>query len=256
MLPVCLTVSVELFLSLRSFCLWLCPLLVGYSPISQSEVPEKLLVCVGHLCYVEDSEMGVFPDPFVPEHTRRFPVRVTSGQSQQRTFMATIIFYFSENVSLCSPGLPWTHNSLASSSQMTDNRHAPQYLLYCSNWKQYLPNFFPDRFYQIKEVSMIKSLLFFFFYSFEKNCRICLNFAFISLDCNWRQYAAFYWLAQSRAFLPSSCGEAQQGKIDLQVSFKSQLCYGNKTSVVLIGTKPRNVASWNRIEQSTSYELT
>lgn len=100
-------------------------------------------------------------------------------------------------------------------------------------------------FYQIKDISIIKSLL--FFLHFWKKCRICLKFAFISLDCNWRQYTAFYWLAQSRAFLPSWCGEAQQGKIDLQASFKSQLCYRNKTSMILIGPKPRNVASWNRI---------
>lgn len=234
-----------LLLALRFFCRWLC-LLVDYSSTSQSEVLVKLWVCVVHLRYVEDSEMGISPVPFGPEHSRRFPVNVTSRQTQRRTFTTTIIFCFLENVSLDSPGLPWVHNPLASASQMTDNRPTPQYLLYFKNWEQYLPNFFPNRFLSNKgcQYNKIPSLLLYFW----KKDRICLKFAFISLDCNWRQYAAFYWLAQSRAFLPSWCGEAQQGKIDLLASFKSQLCYRNKTSMILFGTKPRNVASRNRIE--------
>lgn len=93
-------------------------------------------------------------------------------------------------------------------------------------------------FYQIKDVSMIKSLLFFFFTFLEKKCRICLKFAFISLYCNGRQYAAFYWLVQSRAFLPSLCGEAQHGKSDLQVSFKSQLATGMKPAWYWLAQNP------------------
>lgn len=160
-LPFCLAISVVPRLSLRLFCRWLC-LPVDYSSTSQSVVPVKLWVCVVHLRDGEDSEMDISPVPFGPEYSRRFPVNVTSRQTQRRTFTATIIFYFSKNVSLCSPGSPWIHNPLASASQMTDNRPAPQYLLYFNNWEQYLPNFFPDRFLSNKGYKYNKILPLFF----------------------------------------------------------------------------------------------
>lgn len=135
----------------------------------------KVLVCVVHLWYVEDTEMDISQVPSGSEDTRRcFPANATSRQSQWRIIMTIIIFYILEKVSLCIPGLPWIHNPLASASQMMDYRmHYNTCCVLTTENNICLPNFFPDRFYQINDVSMIKFLPFYIFW--KKMLKICLS---------------------------------------------------------------------------------